>query len=154
MGANDDGVAAKPTLPTLSGARSSYLCEVPLDPRIQESSLLRLEVLPERIRSRPIDVDLLHHWEGPLESLAHCVDVRRRAWLLLPELIARKSDDRETLGTELVLQGLETLELGSEAAVGGGVHDECHLTLMERKKRGGTRRGRHTKGEKRVEGGG
>ena len=58
---------------------------------------------------------------------------------MVSELIARDAEDFEVIGVggfNFLVEGFETFELRSEAAFGGGVHDEDDLVVEGRKRVG------------------
>lgn len=108
------------------------LLKVPLDAsEAQQTGLLLLEVDVDGIGVVAVDIDLLEHREGDaVVELAEGRNVVGRTGLLAAKLVAGEADDGESLVLVLLVQLLETLVLGSEATLGGDVHDEHDLALQ------------------------
>ena len=72
-----------------------------------------------------IDLDLLHQGEGDaIVQPAELDDLFVGAGLLMAELVAGEAYDDEALVLVLLVEGLEAVVLGSEAALGRGVDDQ------------------------------
>jgi len=79
---------------------------------------------------RAVHVDFREHRKRDAEiHLAEFRDVGVRAGLLLAELIARKTEHRESSARILFVQRFEPSVLRREAALARGVDDQQHLAL-------------------------
>ena len=109
-------------------ATDEELREVPLDPVAEQAALLALEPREERVGVGAVDVDLGEHREGDaVVDLAELLDLGLGAGLLAPELVAGEAEDDEALVAQLLVERLQPLVLGREAARAGGVDDEDDL---------------------------
>src|SRR5262249_12466825 len=98
------------------------LSEIPFDGRTEQTRLLFLEIVVERMRVKTVDVDIGQHWESNVVcALAEIGDLLRVAGLLATELVAGKAEHAETARRELAMQRLESLILRREAAFARGV---------------------------------
>src|SRR5215472_10084034 len=78
-----------------------------------------------------VDVELGAQREGHVVArLAEGDDLRFAPWLLGAELVAGKTDDAETLGTELAMQLLEAGVLRRQPAAARHVDRERHLAAQ------------------------
>ena len=79
----------------------------------------------------PVDLDLLGEGEGhAVRRRAEGGDLVGRPRLLGPELVAGHAEHREPAVGEALVQALEPLVLGREAALGCHVHHEDGLALV------------------------
>ena len=79
----------------------------------------------------PVHLDFVELRElDAVVGRAELVDFEDAAGCLLSELVAGEVEDFESLGGELLVEGFQLFVLGREAAAGGGVDDEQHLTLV------------------------
>src|SRR6266852_435991 len=77
-----------------------------------------------------IDVDLGKHWKGDgIIFSAELLDLFGVAGLLVSELVAWKSENREAARGEPLMQRLQTPVLRREPASARGVDDQQNLTL-------------------------
>jgi len=107
------------------------LGEVPFDARAQQAAGLALQPREYGMGVLAVDVDLGGDWEShPVVHLAELLDSRVVAWLLMHELIARKSEDDQTLGSELLVDLLQALVLGREPALARGIDNEKWLAAV------------------------
>lgn len=108
------------------------LLKVPLDAsEAQQTGLLLLEVDVDGVGVVTVDVDLLENGEGDaVVELAEGGDLVSGSGLLATKLVAGEADDGESLILVLLVDLLEALVLGSEAALGGDVHNEHDLALQ------------------------
>lgn len=124
----------RPPPNNLAVRRDQELLKVPLDTlQAQHAGLLLLHPGPHGGRAVAVDVQLAQHGEGDaVVDLAEGLDVVVGAGVLAAELVAGEADDEEIVGVfalELLVEVLEALELGREAAFGGGVDDEHDLAF-------------------------
>lgn len=107
------------------------LLKIPLDAsEAEQTGLLLLEVDVDGVGIVTVDVDLLENGEGDtVVELAERRDLISRSGLLATKLVAREADDGESLILVLLVDLLEALVLGSEATLGGDVHNENDLAL-------------------------
>src|SRR4051812_1784275 len=107
------------------------LGEVPLDRVSEDAALLLAQPGEQGVRIVAVDVDLLEHREAhAVVALAEGADLLVAARVLAAELVAREAEDHEALVGVLLVQLLQTLELGRETALRGGVDDERHLARV------------------------
>lgn len=87
------------------------LGKVPLDGISKEPMLLLLQVLPQRVSGRAIDIDLAEHVKLDVELACKLLDLCISAGLLTPELIAWKCKDAQSLGLCKLLVKLHELRV-------------------------------------------
>ena len=105
--------------------------KVPLDVAPEQLALLLLEVFVERVRVRPVDVNLLKHREGDAVLASKLDNVLRRARLLRAELIARKAQDHKPLRAIAIVDRLQlAVVCVCQASFGGDVDDKRDLALV------------------------
>eukprot|EP01139_Manchomonas_bermudensis_P024738 Amastigsp_a843318_215.p1 type:complete len:383 gc:universal Amastigsp_a843318_215:231-1379(+) len=83
------------------------LCEVPLDASAESPFQLGLEPDVKGVGPAAVDLDLLEHVERDAEASNKVADVVSGTGLLLAELIARESENRQTLRLESGIQRLK-----------------------------------------------
>ena len=87
-----------------------------------------LQVIVQRVRVRPVHVDLRKHRKRhAVIRLAERADLRFAARLLRAELVAGKAQHHEAPVLVLFVQFLQALILRREPALAGGVHDQHRL---------------------------
>ena len=123
-----------PPLLDLTICADQELLKVPFDPlQSQQSRGLLLHPLIHRLRLIAIDIRFAKDWErDAIVDLTELLDGVIRARVLVAKLVAREADNEERfgiLGFDLLVEFFETLELGREAAFGGGVHHEDNFAL-------------------------
>ena len=70
-------------------------------------------------------MDLVHQWEGYVVFAgAELLDLVVRPRFLSGEIVARKPDDHEAIGTELFVEIFESRVLRGIAATGGDIDNE------------------------------
>lgn len=126
---------AGPAILDLAVAADEELFKVPLDAlEAHQARLLSLEPLVERAGLVAIDVNLLHDREADaVVDLAKVLDIVVGAGLLVTKLVAGEAEDDKVVGVLLLdrlVELLEALVLGSEAALGGRVDDEDDFALV------------------------
>jgi len=119
----------------LAVAADEELLEVPLDPlQAHEARLLVLEPLVEWVGLIAVDVDLAKDREAhAIVDLAEALDLLVGAGVLATELVAGEAKNDKVVRVlllEALVELLEALELGGEAALGGGVDDQNDLALV------------------------
>jgi hypothetical protein len=83
------------------------------------------------MRVRAVDLNLREQWKlDTVVGFAKRSDLMVVAWLLVPELVARESQQFETALLELGVQTLQALVLRREAALAGRVYDEQNLARI------------------------
>src|SRR5471032_3589580 len=83
------------------------------------------------MRVRPVHVDLRKQGKRDAVVLfAKAADLSGIAWFLLAELVARETQHRKSAIRVTFVQLLQTLVLGRESALAGGVHDQQHLAQI------------------------
>ena len=108
------------------------LLKVPLDPlEPEQARLLRLHPLVDGLGLVAVDVGLAEDGEADaVVELAKLLDLVVGARVLAVELVAGEAKHDElvrVLGGDSLVEFFEALELGREAAFGGGVDNEDHL---------------------------
>lgn len=120
---------APPSAHDLALAVDQRLFEIPQHPlHAEETRLLRLDPLEQRLGVAPVHVDLAQHRErDAVVQLAETLNIVIAPGVLVPKLVARKAQDGEgagLLGLDGFVQFLEAGKLRGEAALGGSVDDE------------------------------
>ena len=96
-----------------------------------------IEPLKQRACVIAVDLNLLQHRERhAIVELAKLLDLVIAAGILAAELVAREAEDDELVGVlfgDALVDLLETLKLGGEAALGGRIDDKNDLALVIRK---------------------
>jgi hypothetical protein len=106
------------------------LGEVPRNALAEKTLSARLEELEDLVRVAAVHVALLRKREGDaVVSLAHGAGLLVVLRVLRAELVARETNDDETLVLVLLVELLKSVELRGEAALGGRVEDEEDLAL-------------------------
>lgn len=91
---------------------------------------MALEVGPDRVGVGTVDINLLENGEGDsVIELAEGLNLILCARLLVGKLVAGEAEDDETLVGILLVELLEALVLGGEAALGGDVDNEDYLAF-------------------------
>ena len=91
--------------------------------------MLSLEVCPERLLTRAIDLSLCKHGELSTLVLSKLFDLRVAAALLATECVARESEDLKALALVLIVELNEVSILRSHAAGRGNISDHQDLAL-------------------------
>ena len=92
---------------------------------------MRGEVLENRVGVLAKHVNLLHQREGDaMVQTAEFGDFLVGARLLMLELVAGEAEDDETLVLIFLVEGLETIILGGETALRGGVDNHQDFALV------------------------
>ena len=107
----------RPASLDLSIPSDQELLKVPLNARkAQETGLLRLEPLEDRVRVGAVDVRLLHDGEADaIVDLAEGLNLVVGARVLTSELVAGKTEDGEVVAVLLADGGVELLEVKTRA---------------------------------------
>lgn len=126
---------AGPAALDLAVAADEELLKVPLDHLdAHDAGLLVLEPLVEGVGIVAVHVDLAQDREGDaVVDLTEGLDLIIGAWVLAAELVAGEADDDEVIGVlllDVLVELLQAGELGGEAALGCGVHDQDDLALV------------------------
>ena len=105
------------------------LGEIPLDRlRAQEAGRFLFERLKQRMGVRAIDFDLGEHRERHVVLVgAKLADCSLVAWLLMAELVARKSEHSEAALAKAPVQRFEARVLRGEAALARDIDDQQRL---------------------------
>jgi hypothetical protein len=126
---------AGPAALDLAVAADEELLKVPLDPlQAHEARLFVLKPLIEWIGLIAVDVNLAQDREGhTIVDLAEALNLLVGAGVLATELVAGEAKNDEVIRVLLLdalVKLLEPLELGGEAALGGGVDNQDYLALV------------------------
>ena len=91
---------------------------------------LSLQIFEDGFSSRAVYVGLLHNLEGhTVVQLAELLNLSICAGILLLELIAGEADDDQSLVLLLLVQLLQSCELGGESTLAGCVHNQQYFTF-------------------------
>ena len=94
-------------------------------------SLLRLQEGVERVLVGSVHLDFVELWELDVKvGGAEFVNLLDASGGLCAELVAGEVENLEALGAIFLVERLQFLVLGCEAATGGGVDNEQHLALV------------------------
>ena len=106
--------------------------EVPLDPAAQQpAGELRFQKLENGVGIFAVDLHLFEHGEADaVVELAKFLNVRRRAGLLIGELVAGEPQDVQAFVPVLLVQLLQPLVLRGEAAFTGGIDHHYGLAFV------------------------
>ena len=105
-----------------------------LEPVVSLGRSLGFQILEDGLGIIAVDIGLCHQREGnAMVDAAEFGDLLIGAGLLAGKLVAREADDHQPLVLVLLIEGLQTVVLRSEAALGSGVdnHEDFAFELRE-----------------------
>ena len=87
------------------------------------------EFFKQRAGSTPGDAAFREHWKLHAVCVeAEVSNLRVASWLLLAEIVGREAQYDQAPGLVAGINTFQTLVLGCESAVTGGVYDQCYFS--------------------------